>query len=201
MKQKQKKKKHSVSEEELLQAIENISKTLAYKFKFGYHELEDMKQQISIYAIEGLENYDYLRPLENFLWTHVRNRLFNFKRDNYQRPTKPCITCPFFDKLCGNQDSNCKKYTEKLDCEAYSNWHSRNNAKKNLMYLNTIEDLKEYIQSKTDLNKNLEIKETIDYLEENLYGEHRTYYLKMKYGNKLYKNELNKLLVKIQEIL
>ena len=40
-----------------------------------------MKQQAAIFALEGLEKYDNKRPLENFLWTHVRNRLFNYKRE------------------------------------------------------------------------------------------------------------------------
>ena len=91
-------KKPSIDENELLNVIDIITKKLAYKFKFGYHDIEDMKQQISIFAIEGLKNYDHKRPLENFLWTHVRNRLFNYKRDNYQRPDKPCYSCPLLDK-------------------------------------------------------------------------------------------------------
>ena len=59
---KKNKKPKTVDENELLETIEVISKKLAYKFKFGYHELEDMKQQISIFAIEGLKNYDHKRP-------------------------------------------------------------------------------------------------------------------------------------------
>ena len=78
-KTKPEKKYNNVSEEELLSTIDIISKKLAYKFRFGYHEIEDMKQQISIFALEGMANYDHNRPLENFLWTHVRNRLFNTK--------------------------------------------------------------------------------------------------------------------------
>ena len=87
---------NKVNESEFLEVWEKISKKLGYKFKFGYHSHEDMKQQAAIFALEGLKNYDNKRPLENFLWTHVRNRLFNYKRDNYQRPNKPCLTCPFF---------------------------------------------------------------------------------------------------------
>ena len=97
MKKKTKTKKtalNQVDENEFLKIVDIISKKLAYKFKFGYHEYDDMKQQISIFALEGLKNYDHKRPLENFLWTHVRNRLFNYKRDNYQRPDKPCHGFP-----------------------------------------------------------------------------------------------------------
>ena len=85
-----------MSEEQVLQIINDISNRLAAKFKFGYHEIEDMKQQARMFAWEALDRYDGVRPLENFLWTHVRNRLYNFKRNNYSRLEKPCDTCEFF---------------------------------------------------------------------------------------------------------
>ena len=36
--------------------------------------------------MDAMERYDEIRPLENFLSTHIKNRLINFKRDNYYRP-------------------------------------------------------------------------------------------------------------------
>ena len=190
-----------VDEDEFVRIIDIISKKLAYKFKFGYHDIDDMKQQATIFAIEALERYDKSRPLENFLWTHVRNRLFNFKRDNYQRPDKPCIKCPLFDKLSGNSDSNCTKYRNKLDCEPYRSWHSRNLTKKNLMHLTTIEDLKEYLCSANIYQNNEEVNELIKLLDEELFGEYRAIYLKVRYGNKVCKQQMNKLVGKIQEML
>ena len=55
---KQKKLQNKVSETEFLEVWEKISKKLGYKFKFGYHSHEDMKQQAAIFALEGLKNYD-----------------------------------------------------------------------------------------------------------------------------------------------
>lgn len=198
---KKKTEKKQISEQELLDTIETISKKLAYKFKFGYHEIDDMRQQISIFALEGLKNYDYNRPLENFLWTHVRNRLFNFKRDNYQRPDKPCNNCPFFDPNMNKSMNCCEKYTDKLECSEYNSWYSRNISKKNLMHLNTIEELKEYLPNNNKHTDHVSNGEIIDRIEENLNGEYRAIYLKMKMGIKIPKLELNKLVAKIQEIL
>lgn len=198
---KKKKQNREISEQELLDTIDIISTKLSYKFKFGYHELEDMKQQISIFALEGLQNYDYQRPLENFLWTHVRNRLYNYKRDNYQRPDKPCNTCPFFDKACANKDNDCTKFTNKMNCDLYESWYKRNNAKKNLMYLNTIEDLKDCLPNNSNSSQKLEDQEFLSILDEFLYGETREVYIKIKMGIKVYKNEFNKLLAKIKEII
>ena len=74
-----------MQEDELIAIVDKIANRFANTFKFGYHELEDMKQQAWQVALEGLKDYDGKRPLENFLWTHVRNRLYNFKRDNLKR--------------------------------------------------------------------------------------------------------------------
>lgn len=198
-----KKNNKQIAEQELLDTIEIISKKLAYKFKFGYHELEDMKQQISIFAIEGLQNYDHKRPLENFLWTHVRNRLFNFKRDNYQRPDKPCKTCPFNDPSFKKSISGCSEFNQKTECELYQNWNNRNVSKKNLMHLNTIEDIKEYLPSLNNHNHpdNVSNNEIIDIIETKLNGEIRQIYLKMKAGIKINKSDTEKLIHAIKEIL
>ena len=77
-----------MTEEQVVQTIDIIANRLAKKFKFGYHDIDDMKQQARLFAWEGIENYDGVRPLANILWTHVRYRLYYFKRikdiQNYQ---------------------------------------------------------------------------------------------------------------------
>lgn len=205
MKKKKKVKTHkqnNVTEEELLETIETISKKLAYKFKFGYHEIEDMRQQISVFAIEGLQNYDHKRPLENFLWTHVRNRLFNFKRDNYQRPDKPCNSCPLFRPNNPLFPSSCEKFTDTTECQDFLTWHNRNNSKKNLMYLNTVEDIKEYIVNySNDHVESVSNKEILEIIEEELHGEARKVYLKLKTGIKISKPEMVILINDIKEII
>jgi len=197
MKQKKKKTKKKIDEQELLRVIDVITKKLAYKFKFGYHDIEDMRQQISIFAIEGLENYDHIRPLENFLWTHVRNRLFNYKRDNYQRPDKPCYTCPLYNK----KTTECNKYSNKNDCELFYSWSKRNENKKNLMHFSAVDEVKDYGNLFLDTSFSIDNKEIINLLEEKLIGEYRSIYLKLKNGSKVSKGDRNKLLEKAQEIL
>jgi len=194
-----------VSEEDFLNVVNIISKKLAYKFKFGYHNIDDMKQQISIFALEGLKNYDNKRPLENFLWTHVRNRLFNYKRDNYQRPDKPCLSCPLHDPSLSNSISGCLQFSDKNDCDAYTHWNKRNFSKKNLMYLTTIDEVKDYGNTfqadNLSILDNISNSEIIDILEEKLIDEHRTIYLKMKDGSKVSRSDTQKLLSKIKEII
>jgi len=179
----------TVSEEDFLNTLNIITKKLVYKFKFGYHDIDDMKQQAAIFALEGLKKYDYSRPLENFLWTHVRNRLFNYKRDHYQRPDKPCLTCPLYRPNTGSSD--CMQFNDKLNCYAYKSWYSRNNNKKNIMTPQYIENNDP--EHMYNFVNNISNQEIIDYLEDNLPTKYREIYLKLKYGTKISKNERIKL--------
>lgn len=196
---------NGVSESEFLTVLDNISKRLGHKFKFGYHDFDDMKQQAAIFAIEGLEKYDNSRPLENFLWTHVRNRLFNYKRNNYQRPDKPCLTCPFYDKLLKNSTSGCSQFSNKDDCELYSGWLARNNTKKNIMVPQHIDNTSEAVRNNHLSNNPLliqENKEIITFLDSKIVKpEYREIYLKLKNGTKINKPSLDKLKDHISELM
>jgi hypothetical protein len=184
---------HGVSEEEFLKVLNNISKRLGHKFKFGYHSFDDMKQQAAIFALEGLEKYDHNRPLENFLWTHVRNRLFNYKRNNYQRPDKPCLSCPFFDKGYKCSKNQCTEFENKNDCELYSAWSSRNENKKNIMQPTHIDSDILHHKTSNDPLSIISNKEIIDFLDANISNEHRETYLKIKHGSKVPKQNIVKL--------
>lgn len=73
-------------DEETLKKITKIAKALAPKYTFDCHGVEDIEQEAVLMGIEAMPRYDSSRPLENFLYTHISNRLKNFKRDNYFRP-------------------------------------------------------------------------------------------------------------------
>lgn len=194
---------YGVLEADFLAVLDNISKRLANKFKFGYHDLDDMKQQAAIFALEGLEKYDHSRPLENFLWTHVRNRLFNYKRNNYQRPDKPCLTCPLFDKAYKCSINQCSKYEDKAECELYASWSSRNDSKKNIMKPSYINDNTNIHSSliKDELINTIQNSEIVKFLDHHIQTEFRECYLKLKHGLKIPKQQLNKLQQHITETL
>lgn len=117
-----------------MEAINKVAKNLASKFRFGYVEEEDLKQEIAIECLKALEKYNGQHALENFFWVHCRKRLCNFKRDNYERlDDKPCIGCPFYDKCQQQSESECTKYENKMNCKEYSHWFRRNERKKNLV--------------------------------------------------------------------
>ena len=76
---------NNMTEKEVVGVITKIAKKLAPKFVFASYEAEDIEQEAFLMGVEGLERYDSTKPLENFMYAHINNRLKNFKRDNYYR--------------------------------------------------------------------------------------------------------------------
>ena len=74
-----------MDEAHVLSVITKVAQKLAPKYVFASYDIEDIEQEAFIIALEALERYHSDKPLENFLYTHVNNRLKNFKRDNYYR--------------------------------------------------------------------------------------------------------------------
>jgi len=74
-----------INEEEAYKVIMRVAKRLAPKYVFATYEVEDIEQEAFLIGVAGLEKYDKSRPLENFMYTHINNRLKTFKRDNYYR--------------------------------------------------------------------------------------------------------------------
>jgi len=113
------------TESEVLDAIERVVETLAPSFVFGCYDLNDVRQEGRLYALQVLADgkYDPARPLENFLYRHVCNRLINLRRNKYRRNDPPCPRCHAADP--------CGPWGEA--CVPYARWLAANAAKANLM--------------------------------------------------------------------
>lgn len=192
---------NKVTEKHFLETIDKICYRLLHKFKFGYHSIEDMKQQAIVFALQGMQNYDPTKPLENFLWTHIRNRLFNFKRDKYQRPDKPCNTCEYYDKNYNISTSQCSKFDCKTNCSLYNNWYIKNNDKKNLMQIGHTEKSEHIKCKQKDFLESLSNKEIVKKIDPHINVSLRRYYLMFLYGQKIPKKYYGLLLQHIKEIL
>jgi len=189
----------NLSEEEVVATIDKIAKRLAGRFKFGYHEIQDIEQQARLLAWEGMAKYDGIRPLENYLWVHVRNRLFNFKRDNFFRPYGPCEKCKLYSK------NKCVEYDDKEKCELYQQWKAKNITKINLIYpieFSCVDDQNENNMSDDILTENcVSNNELQSVLNRYMPVEYRHYYLRLIYGYHVAPQYKIPLLSLIQEIL
>jgi hypothetical protein len=189
-----------LSEQQIIDIIDKIASRLGPKFRFGYHTNEDMKQQASLFAWDGMVAWDGVRPLENFLWVHVRNRLYNFKRNNYGRPEKPCEHCPLkaYDPNCKKSTSGCTKFENLMDCGLYKGWTDRNASKRNLMSSYTvIFDQPQDIDASDIVFK----RDLFDLLDRQMPVYLREDWIRLTNNLKISKIRRQKILDKIEEIL
>lgn len=193
-----------MTQQEVLGLINKIATRLAPKFVFGYHTFEDIKQQAFIEACKGLEKYDGKRPLENFLWVHIKNRLCNYKRDHFERIDKICLRCPLkaYDK---SLPSECKLHEDKLNCDLYRAWLSRNEPKKNLVNCLDIDNIDDACESKmrvsVDMDGGIEHKRVIDLIDEKLPMHLRQSYLKLKAGQKVSRRDREEIKAVVASVM
>jgi hypothetical protein len=194
-----------MSDSEVAEAIYRVVNLLSSKFRFGYHSVEDMKQQGALFACEALAKggYDPQRPLENFLYTHVRNRFINYKRDNYLRNEPPCLSCIFYDPDRKKSDNQCAAFADKMECKKYADWYNRNSAKRSLMKPMDIDQCYDTTPARSHAEQ--EEGEAINHLEglidRCLAVDLRADYLRLKEGQVVPKLRKEKVRSAIKEIL
>lgn len=189
--------------EEDLKVIDEVANGIAHNYTFSYFDIEDIKQEIRLFCLEAIQRYDESKgtKLKTFLWTHAKNRLYNLKRNKYERP-KPCLTCPLYNL---NVNSQCDEYDDKQDCISYYRWYSINSVKKNIMSPIGIHSVKDYQEENMKVDVEIENKfdsnEIIELIDGNISIANRSLWLKLKNGVKLKKAEKAKVLVEISSIL
>lgn len=194
-----------MTEKEVLECIDHVVKGLAPKYVFGYYTLEDIKQYGRLKAIELIKSGKFdseKSSLKTFVWTHVKNRLVNLKRDEFERLDKPCYKCPLYKP---NIKSECEKYEDKHNCDLYSKWYSRNESKKNVICPIDIDnvsyDKEQNLSHSNDLDLSIDTKDMVDLIDSKISNKNRSYWIKLKSDIKLSKKEYNAVLEEIREIL
>lgn len=71
--------------QEQLDTIIKVSKIIAPKYTFAHYSKEDLIQEAILMGMDAQTRWDEKRPFENFISTHISNRLKTFKRDKYYR--------------------------------------------------------------------------------------------------------------------
>lgn len=165
------------SEHQVLEAIERAVAILAPGFVFGHYDVEDVKQEGRMAAVKAVESgkYDPARPLENFVYTAVRNALVNLKRDKFHRTDPPCRACHAGDHCC--LPGPCKKYAD---------WSARNADKANIarpLGLDYVADEKERrTRVAPAAEADVEVAELVARIDAELPVELRQVYLQMRAG-------------------
>lgn len=181
------------TEQEVLDAIEKAVRLLAPSFVFGYYGLEDIQQEARVEGLLAIERYDPSRPLENFVYVHIHNRLCNLLRNKFRRNDPPCKECAS-GKPC-REGSFCKKYDA---------WLRRNHVKANLM-----QPLDLGAQAGGDAWRSFEPSaeeeaiqtELISLIDSKLPTEMRAIYLQLRSGVNVPKSKREAVVKAVKEIL
>lgn len=141
-------------EELLPEVTRNVAVIIAKlgpKFQFGPYELEDLESEAVIWINEKFHRYDESRAkkngLFNFMYTVIKNKLYNLKRDEFSRLDPPCTKCP----LNAYVNKVCTAYENMEECGYYSKWLKINQSKEQLTSVYSANDSRdEKIKSPLD---------------------------------------------------
>ena len=189
-----------LTESEVLTVIERTVLYLAPTFKFGYYDIDDMRQEGTIFCIEALPSFNFDKSSQSeisdalltFLKTHVRWRFLNMRRKQLSRAEPPVCDCNLCKDDCANR----------LDCKKYSNWIKRNMSKRSLMEpfdVNEVYDTDASLE--VDVESSVISSEIKNILNIHISSDFRVDYRKYIEGVKITKGKKDKLFNEIKRIL
>jgi len=173
-----------MAEAEVLSVIEQVIPVAVSKISVPGLDREDLLQEARIMALEALERYDPqpgadgrpTRPLERFLFVHVRNRTLNLRRSRFVRADPPCVQC--------HHAQPCRE--DGQVCEAYARWKSIQDRKLKVRCPQAIDRVDDEHEKNTryasDVVENAELKEMLAKIDQHLDIELRATYLQMRAG-------------------
>tara|TARA_A100001015_G_scaffold292789_1_gene368543 strand:- start:2204 stop:2824 length:621 start_codon:yes stop_codon:yes gene_type:complete len=189
-----------LTEQEVLEVINKTVNYLAPSFKFGYFDIDDMRQEGTIFCLEAIDSFNFKKSsqqdikdaLFTFLKTHVRWRFLNMRRKQLMRVEPPSCKC----KLCREDSPN------RLDCPKYSNWIKRNIAKRSLMEPFDVDDVYSINSSSSiDMDEKILSSDIIKILNQYIPANIRVDYRKFIDGVSISKSKREKLIQTIKLII
>lgn len=176
------------TEQEVIDLLLSIIDRLAPKYIFGIYDVEDIKQEAFLIGMEWLKSYKNQAALGAYLYTVLKSKLHNFKRDN---TTTHNISCSY-----------CTKFNE--NCESCANRKANQDAKYNLLYPIDISRVREDGERNlqiNDYNEEVDEKELLRKVDTELPKEYRKDYLKIMGGLYVSKKRRMEIELKILNIV
>jgi hypothetical protein len=114
-----------ITEEEVIEAVDYVFKIVGPRFRFALVEIEDLRQQSYFESFKDINGFDASKSkkgttqekLRAFLYRHIYNRLFNFKRNNLGRTeAKQAVTRPLsIDNINDYDESGMRRDSEVMN--------------------------------------------------------------------------------------
>lgn len=177
--------------EKVIEAVEKFSGYLASVYKFGFFEIDDLKQEAMVRAFQVVNNgtYDESKDLDQYLFTAVKNHFKNIHRKYRQKNEPPCLTCPLFDPGFKSSLNQCREYADKNDCEPFNSFNNKYKNRQSLLQPADIASIsetdKEQLVIEYNLLDDLAQTELYDYVDKNISPEIRSDFLRMLSGIKI----------------
>lgn len=181
---------------EAFDIIDTTINAMAGRYRFGYHTIQDMRQQCWTFVLSQLYRYDGERSLAAFVGTVLITRSFNFKRDTYHRPQKPCLRCPFLNK----ETDTCMTYRDRSECDKYEKWRLLNDAKRNLHHFAPIECAAGIVHESVSHEDSLMNRELLSVLRAELTDEENELIDRYLSGEKVAKHKLVSVIARMREV-
>lgn len=149
-----------------IKIIQKVARAIAPRYTFGYYDKEDIEQECFIEALEALDKYDEsVGSLENFLYTHLNNRMKNFLRKHYYRRTFTCVHCGGNDPACESCERRRWRFAVKKHLMEPIDIDNVNcNMEPNAYEYQNLHEQLELDEIFTIINKHLEVHLRADYL-------------------------------------
>lgn len=147
---------------------------------YAYFSTEDLQQEGACFALEAIAKgkFDASRPLANYLFCHIRNRLINLRRDKFCRNDAPCMSC--HDSLPHHTSHPDGEY-----CEAYQKWLDRKIRKQNVLRATPLETMESEEEEKVlsrEYDCGTDRADLFRLIDQSLPVELRADYLKLREG-------------------
>lgn len=185
-----------MTEDEVLAVMQEVVNVLAHRFVFGHYSKEDIKQEGMRIAWQILPLYDRARPLANFLFVSVRNRLCNLRRDKFRRSSRdvPCLIC---------HEGREHEHLDGEQCRAYREWRHRNQDKSNLAQPQGMGalSLEEEARKQRPVEDIIETNELLARIDRVLPIDYRADYLRMRSGSRIPKHRREEVIEVIKKLL
>lgn len=192
------------TEDRVLSDIEYVATKLSRHFKFGYYTQDDIKQEGCVFALGGLKKYNPKKEtsLRTFLYTHVRNRFINLRRNQCFTQSNPCLSCGFYDADNLGCTDKCREFENKTYCQEYTKWLAVSKSKSILMcdgFSQSDNNLDVVVNS--DALEHMCNQEILNTINANMSSAMREDYCRFLQGARLSNNRKQKLISFIKKIL
>ncbi len=131
----------------------------------AWFDFEDVEQIIRAHIYKKWDQWDQRRPLKPWINKIITNQMKNILRNNYSNFVRPCLSCPFAEKvsednksvdkvasLCGFTKSGLQDST----CPLYAKWEKTKKSAYDIKMALTIENHSHEVGSMRDGNFNIE---------------------------------------------